>query len=59
MKQIGGLGVDKGLSISLDKNDFPYLTGTFKNSICLNPTSTGIPVSSKGGKNVFLIGLEH
>lgn len=58
MKQIGGLGVDKGLSISLDKNDLPYLTGTFENSIYLNPISTGIPVSSKGGKDVFLVGLD-
>ena len=58
LKQFGGVGVDKGRTISLDKNHMPILSGTFEQQIELDLNSFSKQINSKGGKDVFLVALD-
>lgn len=57
-KQIGGIGVDKGVTIAVDQHKNGYISGSFEQFLSLDPKGIAPSVSSYGGKDIFLVKLD-
>lgn len=58
VKQIGGIGMDIGYSITLDSINNIYVTGTFYNTVDFDPSSNTYNLTSNGGSDIFVMKLD-
>jgi PKD repeat protein len=56
-KKIGGIGEDKGYSITLDSDGAIFITGSFKNSVDFNPGAGSYNMTSFGSQDIFVLKL--
>ncbi len=56
-KSIGGISVDEGRAIDIDKSDNVYISGSFAEKVDLNPNTEVFYESTNGSLDIFLLKL--
>lgn len=58
VKQFGGVGNDRGLSITTDAEGHIIATGAFRDLVDFNPSVEGFILTSNGNQDIFILKLD-